>query len=36
LAAYKLQTFKGLDLKFPILPKEERDKLEEARALLEE
>jgi PPK2 family polyphosphate:nucleotide phosphotransferase len=30
-----LETLKGLDLKFPVLPKEEKEKLEEARKLLE-
>lgn len=31
-----LETLKGLDLKYPVLPKEEKDKLDEARKLLEE
>ena len=31
-----LETLKGLDLEFPILPKEEKAKLDEARKLLEE
>lgn len=30
-----LETLQGLDLKFPVLPKEEMEKLEEARKLLE-
>jgi polyphosphate kinase 2 (PPK2 family) len=31
-----LETLKGLDLKYPVLPKEEKDKLDEARKSLEE
>jgi hypothetical protein len=31
-----LETLKSLDLKYPVLPKEEKEKLDEARKLLEE